>query len=167
MPNTKEVQKKSDEKRKNNPERIEYMKQLHKQPHIIKATKLSCWKKRGVKCDDFDLLYQNYLNATKCDRCEIIFDNSIKEKSKCLDHDHTTGYFRYFLCNTCNWTHMRTKRTKKICGEKHKDEIAEKNKLYRETHKEAIAEKKKIYYETHKEQILEQKKFYYEATYKK
>ena len=107
----KEKRKKWEEKRKNDPIRIEYMKQLQKQPHIIKSKKIGVWKRRGVVNDDFDNLYENYLTANNCERCGIIFDDTNKEKSRCLDHDHITGYFRAFLCNTCNWVHMRKNRT--------------------------------------------------------
>jgi hypothetical protein len=109
--NSKDVQKRSDEKRKNDPKRIEYVKKLHQQPHIIKNNKICTWKRRGVIDNDFDSLYDNYSNATNCDRCDIVFDNTIKKMSKCLDHDHDTGFFRNFLCNSCNWTHMRKDRT--------------------------------------------------------
>ena len=100
--NSKEVQKRSEEKRKNNPERIEYCKWLQKQPHIVKNSSIGRWKRRGVITNNFDSLYDNYLSATNCDLCDIKFDNSLKKTSKCLDHDHETGLFRNFLCNTCN-----------------------------------------------------------------
>lgn len=114
MPNSKEVQKRADNKRSKNPERIEYMKTLHKQPHIIKSKMIATWKKRGVIHQDFDLLYQSYLEAAICGRCNIPFNNTVKATSRCLDHNHTTGEVRAFLCNICNWTHMREQRKPKV-----------------------------------------------------
>jgi len=114
MPCSKEVQKKSDAKRNKNPERIEYMKTLQRQPHIVKKRMITTWKKRGVVHHDFDILYQSYLDATTCGRCNIQFKNDVKATSRCLDHDHTTGEFRSFLCNICNWTHMRQQRKPRL-----------------------------------------------------
>ena len=114
MSNIKIVRKRADNKRKNDPDRIEYMRQLQKKPHIIKTRMICTWKRRGVICDDFDTLYQNYLDSTICDLCGILFDNTIKATSKCLDHDHTTGLFRNMLCNTCNWTHTRMQQKKEL-----------------------------------------------------
>ena len=104
----KEVQKRSDTKRKDNPERKEFMKQLQKQPHIIKARRISVWKKRGVISDDYDELHNKYLNTELCEMCNIKMEGKGKQK-KCLDHCHTTGKFRKILCNNCNWTLMRNK----------------------------------------------------------
>ena len=107
--NNPEVQKRSDEKRKNDPTRIAYMKQLKQQPHIIKSQMIAVWKRRGVISDDYDSLYYHYQNSTNCDLCHISYIPNSKFK-KCLDHDHDTGLFRHFLCNNCNWTTMRRDR---------------------------------------------------------
>lgn len=37
-----------------------------------------------------------------CDNCEVCnvrFSDTIR---KCIDHDHSSGEFRYILCNRCN-----------------------------------------------------------------
>ena len=112
MPTSKEVQKRADDKRKNNPDRIKYMNALHQQPHIIKSRRISTWKRRGVIHQDFDTLYQSYLESTICGRCNIPFNNTVKATSRCLDHDHLTGEVRAFLCSVCNWTHMRQQRNR-------------------------------------------------------
>lgn len=104
--NKPSVNKRSDDKRKNNPARIEYMKQLQKQPHIIKNKMISMWKKRGVVSEDYSKLYDDYLVITKCELCEVDLEGKGRNK-KCLDHDHTTGLFRNVLCNNCNWTVRR------------------------------------------------------------
>ena len=78
--------------RENNPER-------HKKIHTI-----ANWKTKGLICDDYDKLYDLYLQSTNCEECGCKY--SIKGdgvgRFKCMDHDHLTGLFRNFLCNTCN-----------------------------------------------------------------
>ena len=54
--------------------------------------------------DNYKNLYDKYLNATNCDKCGCDFgvQGDGTGTFKCLDHDHKTGLFRNFLCNTCN-----------------------------------------------------------------
>ena len=59
------------------------------------------WKRRGLIHDDFETLYTSYVNATNCDLCDVVFEGKGKNM-KCMDHDHTTGKFRNFLCKSCN-----------------------------------------------------------------
>ena len=82
-----------------NKERQQKFKQT---PKGKKVNKISDWKKMGVKCDNFDMLYENYLSETHCDFCRIKFGTDGHNSTKCLDHDHGTGLFRNFLCNKCN-----------------------------------------------------------------
>ena len=107
-PYNKEVQKRGDDKRKDCPIRKEYIRQLQKQPHIIKSRFIGCWKKRGVISEDYDVLYNTYLTTTKCQMCDVVLEGKGRNK-KCLDHCHQTGAFRKILCNNCNWTLMRNK----------------------------------------------------------
>ena len=66
-----------------------------------KNSKKSSWKSQGVKLDNFDELYERYINAIFCDICECVLDNDITSR-KCLDHDHDTGDFRNIVCWSCN-----------------------------------------------------------------
>jgi hypothetical protein len=57
------------------------------------------WKTYGVIHDDFDALYELYINTNECNICNKVFTDSYY---RCLDHDHNTGLFRHILCRTCN-----------------------------------------------------------------
>lgn len=70
----------------------------------IKSNRISKWKFTGVKCDNWDVLYENYINCKKCENCgiELTEDKRITPTTRCLDHDHETGKFRNVLCHSCN-----------------------------------------------------------------
>jgi len=74
-----------------------YPKSYHTPKH--KSTTISNWKKRGVIYHDFDELYQVYINTMECQFCKKEFKNS---RDRCLDHDHTSGFFRKIICRNCN-----------------------------------------------------------------
>ena len=65
----------------------------------IKSRIISLWKFIGVIHEDFDKLYEYYINTNECNICKGGFTDKNK---KCLDHDHTNGLFRQILCNSCN-----------------------------------------------------------------
>jgi hypothetical protein len=61
------------------------------------------WKHRGVKSEDYNKLYEKYINTTNCELCNIQFNEDRKYNSwRCLDHDHETGLYRQTICNSCN-----------------------------------------------------------------
>lgn len=64
-----------------------------------KLITISGWKHRGLVHNDFDSLYETYLQATQCSACKNEFKDSY---DRCMDHDHDTGLFRQFLCRPCN-----------------------------------------------------------------
>lgn len=56
------------------------------------------WRDKGV-IGDYDVIYKKYMTTSNCEVCKKEFTDKIK---KYLDHDHTTGEFRYILCASCN-----------------------------------------------------------------
>ena len=70
-----------------------------------KVQTISDWKHtKGLICDDYDKLYEAYLQSPNCEECgcEYSIKGDGTGKFKCMDHDHTTGLFRNFLCCPCN-----------------------------------------------------------------
>ena len=64
-----------------------------------KKRKILKWKERGVITNDFNILYDLYINTTECNICNKVFMDKF---DRCLDHDHENGLFRYVLCRYCN-----------------------------------------------------------------
>ena len=105
--NDKKYNDKNKEKRKEyretHKEEIKaYMKEYNKTQNGIKTYIKSGWKRYRLKDsdnDNYEKLYNLYLNTNKCDVCKYEFD---KSNWKCMDHDHSTGEFRQILCHRCN-----------------------------------------------------------------
>jgi len=103
--NIEHIRKRSAKYRQDNKEYYaEYKNIYNKSPSGKKSYILSSWKARGLNCNDYDALYNQYLNVTNCDACGCLFgkygDGS--GTHKCMDHDHVSGVFRNFLCCKCN-----------------------------------------------------------------
>lgn len=47
-----------------------------------------------------------------CECCTINFDHNIPAQRACHDHEHETGNFRGWICNSCNITLARAGDTK-------------------------------------------------------
>lgn len=71
-----------------------------------KSYTINNWKRRGVKSDDYDKLYEHHMSINNCQLCNVVFDDTIKNH-RCLDHDHKTGLYRMTLCRSCN-AHYKT-----------------------------------------------------------
>ena len=82
--------------RENNKEKA---KEYNQTPEGKKVKTISNWKQRGLIHDNYSDLYDKYLDTSECDVCKYVFDET---NWRCMDHDHTTGLFRQFLCNRCN-----------------------------------------------------------------
>ena len=74
-------------------------KEYCKTPKGKERHTIASWKYAGVIHDNFEELYNKYLDTTECDVCKYVFDES---NWRCMDHDHDTGLFRQFLCYKCN-----------------------------------------------------------------
>ena len=119
MPKTKEEIKKyqKEYRLKNKEKALDYNKNYykeHKEKAIENSKKqrqtykgkkcniLSNWKERGLIDDNYDKIYEIYLNTQICDNCDIELNNGTGTK-KHMDHDHSNGLFRNILCQTCNF----------------------------------------------------------------
>jgi len=98
--NKERIKQKKKEYRENNKTKIaENNKEYRQTPNGKKSTTINNWKKYGLIHDNYDELYDKYLDTSECDVCKYVFDETNK---RCMDHDHTTNLFRQFLCNKCN-----------------------------------------------------------------
>ena len=62
-------------------------------------TKSKWLKTLGLKTDNFEEIYNEYIYATHCQLCNKQFEKSLDRH---MDHCHETGEFRNIVCNSCN-----------------------------------------------------------------
>jgi len=99
----KEAQQKAEQKYKQS-EKGKEAKQKYKQSEKGKETRrIFVWKQLGVKCDDWNELYEYYINCWECENCGVeLVEGHTANNRRCLDHCHKTGKFRNVLCSYCN-----------------------------------------------------------------
>tara|TARA_R110001606_G_scaffold140040_1_gene278639 strand:- start:45 stop:464 length:420 start_codon:yes stop_codon:yes gene_type:complete len=88
----------------NNNEKIAEHNKVYSQTDNGKKTnRINTWKQIGVISDDFNELYNKYINTNNCDNCDVeLIHGNFGFNKKVLDHCHKTGKFRNVLCNGCN-----------------------------------------------------------------
>ena len=73
-------------------------------PKEKKRCAIKTWKARGVVSDDFDALYDQYIQILNCEACGIEFgkwgDGTCTYRV--LDHCHISGEVRNYICQRCN-----------------------------------------------------------------
>jgi hypothetical protein len=123
MPKTEEQKKKGRENarewyRKNKEKKLNYQNEYYEKNKTVRQDKqkeyaktdagkksviIASWKKMGIIHTDYGELYEKYMLSTNCDNCGVIYGmRGSGGNFKCCDHDHYTGLFRNFLCNSCN-----------------------------------------------------------------
>ena len=92
--------------KKNNPEKVKISQaKTDRKPKFMKLRLIKGWKNQGIIDDDYESLYNEFVNTKECWICGDDFSKS----KKCLDHDHESGEVRYICCNNCN-THFLSLR---------------------------------------------------------
>ena len=99
-----EKKEKRKEYREKNKEKLKQQEKEYWQTEAgKKSMRLKNWRRSGLKHENYDEIYEYYLNCKNCENCNVeLTDGNTASNRKCMDHSHITGEFRNILCATCN-----------------------------------------------------------------
>ena len=82
----------------------EERKEYRKTPEGYKAERKYNWKQMGLNMENFEEIFNRYMNTTNCENCNVLLTRNryTYKTTKVLDHNHITGEFRNVLCFVCN-----------------------------------------------------------------
>jgi len=80
-----------------------------------KHRRINQWKLQGIIADNWDEVYEWFMETGTCDICDCVLTTGTRNTSstKCLDHDHsiTDSYnIRGVICHSCNCSETSTHR---------------------------------------------------------
>ena len=82
-------------------------KELERQktPNARMTKRIYDWKRQGLKCDNYEDLYNYFITTEKCEKCDCdLVGGGRAKNSRVMDHCHISGEFRNVLCRACNAT---------------------------------------------------------------
>jgi len=79
------------------------MKKIYDSKH--QAYTICNWKRQGLICregETYKEIYSFVMSIDNCNLCNVKFNKENHSQKRCMDHDHSTGFFRQVLCHKCN-----------------------------------------------------------------